>query len=59
VFRARIEPRDSLAAQLRDLSQRKSECTDQDCAEVLNILWKCDLLLDRWLAIAARAEQVS
>ena len=54
MFRARLDPRESIAAQFRDLAQRKIECPDQNCAEVVRLLWRIDLLLDRYLNLAGR-----
>ncbi len=54
MFRARLDPRESIAAQFRDLAQRKVECPDQNCAEVVRLLWRIDLLLDRYLNLTGR-----
>lgn len=51
----RVDPREAIGAQFRDLAQQKLECADQDSAEVLNLLWRIDCLLDRWLALTRRA----
>lgn len=50
----RADPREAIGAQFRDLAQQKTDCEDQDSAEVLHLLWRIDVLLDRWLALVAR-----
>jgi hypothetical protein len=47
----RVDPLESIDAQLRDLVMRIRECTDPDSAEVLKLLWRADLLLDRRLQL--------
>lgn len=51
----RVDPREAIGAQFRDLAQRKVECPDQNSAEVVSLLWRIDCLLDRYLALISRA----
>jgi hypothetical protein len=50
----RVDPREAIGAQFRDLAQRKIECADQDSAEALSLLWRIDLILDRYLLLISR-----
>lgn len=50
----RVDPREAIGAQFRDLAQQKIECEDPDSAEALSLLWRIDCLLDRYIALTRR-----